>query len=202
MKNEKFENTSQFEKQTENLSLEYLEKGRDFDVVHTQYGLEVLKENEENLDEDIYKILFFSFAMHDIGYSLLDEAPRGYENIKKQKQAHAILGSQEVERILSKEDVFNSEEKEIIKDLILQHDEVEKVVDYKYKDFEIGRYLMSLDTLGSFMAIKNGKATFTKEELEKYLKKAVERRGTRIHSMLESLFEESVLEIERINNSL
>jgi len=152
-----------------------LEKGRDFDVVHTKYGLEVLKEEKENLDEDIYKILFFSFAMHDIGYSLLDEPPKGYENIKKQKQAHAILGSKEVEKILSDEEVFNNQEKEIIKELVLKHDEVEKVVDYEYRDFEIGRYLMSLDTLGSFIAIKNGDATFNPKELEKYLKKAIEK---------------------------
>ena len=44
---EKLQNTSEFEKNTETLALKYLEKGRDFDVVHTKYGLEVLKEEKE-----------------------------------------------------------------------------------------------------------------------------------------------------------
>ena len=192
------EQIPKYEEQVENLALSYLETGRSFDIVHTEYGLEVLKENKGELDEDIYKILFFSFALHDIGYSLLDEAPEGYENIKKQKQAHAILGSKEAKNILSSEtysNTLNDEERETIYELILHHDEVDSVVDYTYKDFEIGRYLMSLDTLGAFLAIQDGKATFEKDELKNYLKKNIERRGGRIHEMLRERLKQTLEEI-------
>ncbi len=196
MKNEISENTPEYEKEIEDIAFSYLEKGRSFDVIHTEYGLEVLQENRGELEKDIYKILHFSFALHDIGYSLLDKAPEGYENIKKEKQAHAILGSQEAEKILSYySDFLNEEEWETILHLILHHDEVEEIVDYKYKDFEIGRFLMSLDTLGAFITIKNGKATFTEKDLKKYIEKGTARRGSRVHDILKPLFEETLFEI-------
>jgi len=196
MNNEKFEEASKYEKEIEEIAFSYLEKGRNFDVVHTEYGLEVLQEHREELEEDIYKILHISFALHDIGYSLLDEAPEGYEDIRKQKQAHAILGSQEAKEILSNNpDILNEEEVATILHLILHHDEVEEIVNYEYNGFEIGRFLMSLDTLGAFIAIKNGEATFTQEELKKYIEKGIERRGSRVHKILKPLFEETLSEI-------
>jgi len=187
-----------YEKQIENLALSYLKKGRNFDIIHTKYGLDVLRKNKKLLDKDIYKILFLAFALHDVGYSLLDIPPQDYESIKKQKQAHAILGSQEVKNILGKKEysaLLTEDEKNVIQDLVLKHDEVENVAHYTYKDFETGRFLMSLDTLGAFIAIQKGETTFKQEDLEKYLEKETERRGKHIHPMLKGLFDEVVTNI-------
>ena len=48
------EKLTEYLEQVEDLAFSYLEKGRSFDVVHTEYGLEILKQNKDELNEDIY----------------------------------------------------------------------------------------------------------------------------------------------------
>jgi hypothetical protein len=51
--------------------------------------------------------------------------------------------------------------------------------------------VMSLDTLGSYIAIADGEATFTDEELVKYLDKNDVRRGQLLHPLFRSSFIET-----------
>jgi thymidylate kinase len=195
------------EGKTSQLAIEkFLRGGRKFDIIHTQYGLETLKQMRESIPFNIYKLLCISFAFHDIGYSLMEGIDdSSYDSILGSfaKLDHAVLGAKKTKEMLDTysyeySSLFSKEEKSLIYNLVLYHDKVEDVVNLKYKGFELGRFLMSLDTIGAYTAIAKGQATFTKDELIQYLKKNDIRRGKQIHPLLKALFEKTR---EEINNN-
>lgn len=185
-----------YEKVTEIIARKYMKNGRKFDLTHTNRGLEILEAQKNSLPVDIYKVLYISFALHDIGYSLVNMKSQEYAEVIKNKEEHSKKGSDEAKEILESEEypfslITTQEERDLICYLILHHDEVENIIKFKYKDFDLGRFLMSLDTLGAYSAIAHGEATFTKSELIKYIDKNDVRRGSEIHPMLSKVWEET-----------
>jgi len=161
---------STLEQKIKTIALTYLKKGKPiWDVFHALKSVEYMKELLKN-EGGNGRILITATYLLNIGYGLTKIAKEkeiGFVTILKFKQQHAILGSQEAEKILRKIDDFTEEEiKEIVR-LVFVHDEwwntSIKDFDTNFNDFMI----TEADTLG--MLDPGMPQNFSIEERQKFI---------------------------------
>ncbi|MCX6786178.1 MAG: hypothetical protein NTZ18_05045 [Candidatus Komeilibacteria bacterium] len=114
------------EQKVKNEALTYLKKGKPvWDVYHALKSVEYMKELLKH-EGGNGRILITATYLLNIGYGLTNIAKEkeiGFVTVLKFKQQHAILGSQEAEKVLRKMGDFTEEEIKEITRLVLVHDE-------------------------------------------------------------------------------
>jgi hypothetical protein len=149
-----------------------LEKGRPgWDLPHTKAVVYYMKQILHFHPELDPIIMIAAAYAHDWGYVGGFDTTRkaSFQEVINKKKMHMEVGARKIEELLSKSDLFTSEQVEQISHLVSIHDKLKEV------DTEAEIVLVEADTLGA-LDVDLVKPTFTKEENARYISLVLQKR--------------------------
>lgn len=161
------------EQKVKNEALAYLKKGKPvWDVFHALKSVEYMKELLKH-EGGNGRILITATYLLNIGYGLTNIAKENmsFVTVLRYKQAHAILGSKEADKILRKIGEFTEEEiKEIVR-LVYVHDEWWNTHAKNFNDNFNDFMITEADTLG--MIDPDVPQNFSLEDQKKFIEESL-----------------------------
>jgi len=161
------------EKKVKNEALSYLKKGKPvWDVAHALKSVEYMKELLKHEGGNA-RILITATYLLNIGYGLtnISKENMSFVTVLRYKQAHAIRGSKEADKILRKTGEFTEEEIKEITRLVYIHDEWWNTHTKNFNDNFNDFMITEADTLG--MIDPEVPQNFSIEDQKKFLEESL-----------------------------